>query len=294
MIASLQPHKSRWRQTRKTLPVLSLAWLTLVVLISILTPALPLEPIDSVDPEQAISAPSIHHWFGTDVLGRDLFSRILRGSRISLACALAGAATALLVGVAWGLIAGGGSRQRDNVMMRFVDLVDSIPLVFLVILVASVVRGSVIEESGGGLGVFFVILGFVYWTPMARVVRGETISLANREWALAATALGSSPQRILRKEILPNLVPTILVTLTLIIPRVLLFEAFLSFLGLGVQSPHVSWGTLARDAFEVLNPVNTAWWLVLYPSLVLAMSLLALNIIGDALRSDLDPKDATK
>ena len=129
---------------------------------------------------------------------------------------------------------------------------------------------------------------------MARVVRGETISLANREWALAATALGSSPQRILRKEILPNLVPTILVTLTLIIPRVLLFEAFLSFLGLGVQSPHVSWGTLARDAFEVLNPVNTAWWLVLYPSLVLAMSLLALNIIGDALRSDLDPKDATK
>ena len=174
--------------------------------------------------------------------------------------------------------------------MRVVDLVDSIHLVVLVILIARAMRGTALEASGGGLGVFFVILGIVYWTPMARVVRGETRVLARREWALAATALGVPSRRILSREILPNLMPTIIVTMTLIIPRVLLFEAFLSFLGLGVQAPAVSWGTLARDAFEVLNPVKTAWWLILYPSLALALTLLALNVVGDQLRRQLDPK----
>ena len=171
-----------------------------------------------------------------------------------------------------------------------VDLLDSVPLVFLVILLASVARGSNWERAGGGLALFFLILGIVYWTPMARVVRGETRALARREWAVAATALGTPSSRVLWRHILPNLIPTILVTVTLIIPRVLLFEAFLSFLGLGVQAPEVSWGTLARDAFEVLNPVHTAWWMVVFPSIALAVTLLALNILGDALRSDLDPK----
>ena len=268
----------------------AILWLAIVTLTALFLPLLPLELSNQTDSTVALNAPSQEHWFGTDALGRDLFSRILRGTRISIACGIAGALTALILGVGYGLISGGGSDRRDHWLMRFVDLVDSIPLVFLVILVASVLRGSALEASGGGLGVFFVILGAVYWTPMARIVRGETRVLRHREWALAATALGVPQKRILWREILPNLMPTIIVTVTLIVPRVLLFEAFLSFLGLGVQSPAVSWGTLARDAFEVLNPVQTAWWLILYPSVTLALTLLALNLLGDQLRKILDPK----
>ncbi|OUU22698.1 MAG: hypothetical protein CBC13_07300 [Planctomycetia bacterium TMED53] len=269
---------------------LGFVWLTAISLTALVMPLLPLQLSYETDSSVALTAPSSEHWFGTDALGRDLFSRILRGTQISLACGIAGALTALILGVGYGLVSGGGSERRDHWLMRFVDLIDSIPLVFLVILIASALRGTALEASGGGLGVFFVILGVVYWTPMARVVRGETRVLARREWALAATALGVPPQRVLYREILPNLVPTIIVTITLIVPRVLLFEAFLSFLGLGVQSPAVSWGTLARDAFEVLNPVKTAWWLILYPSLALAFTLLALNVVGDQLRRELDPK----
>lgn len=281
---------SRFRATRSPIPMLGLCWLTMVLFVAISTPLLPLSSPESGNPAQAWSAPGDEFLLGTDALGRDLFSRILWGSRISLACAMAGAVAALILGVSWGLTAGGGSDRRDNWMMRVVDLLDSVPVVFLVILLASVARGSSWEHAGGGLALFFLVLGIVYWTPMARVVRGETRSLARREWALAATALGTTPKRLLWRHILPNLMPTILVTVTLIIPRVLLFEAFLSFLGLGVQAPSVSWGTLARDAFEVLNPVRTAWWMVAYPSIALALTLLALNIVGDAVRSDLDPK----
>lgn len=280
----------RLKSISSPIPLTALLWLVLMVLVAVLAPWLPLHSPEEATPSQAWSSPGEDHLFGTDALGRDLFSRIVWGARISLACAVAGAVAALLFGVSWGLLAGGGNARRDDWMMRIVDLLDSVPLVFLVILLSSVARGSSWEYAGGGLGLFFIILGIVYWTPMARVVRGETRSLATREWALAATALGTAPNRILWRQILPNLVPTILVTVTLIIPRILLFEAFLSFLGLGVQAPIVSWGTLARDAFEVLNPVRTAWWMVAFPSLALALTLLALNVIGDALRSDLDPR----
>ncbi len=275
---------------RSPLSVIACLWLLMVLIVAVTTPWLPLQSPESAEPSMAWAAPDGTHPLGTDALGRDLFSRILWGSRVSLACALAGAVAALLLGVSWGLVAGGGSTRRDNWMMRIVDLLDSVPVVFLVILVASIARGSRWESAGGGIALFFLILGVVYWTPMARVVRGETRSLARREWAQAAVALGTPPTRVLWRHLLPNLIPTILVTVTLIIPRVLLFEAFLSFLGLGVQAPAVSWGTLARDAFEVLNPVKTAWWLVAFPSAVLALTLLALNIVGDALRGRLDPK----
>ncbi|MGE4619333.1 MAG: ABC transporter permease, partial [Planctomycetota bacterium] len=222
----------RWQQTRSPISLLALLWLLCVLLASILAPLLPIAAPEAATPASSWSAPNDVYLLGSDALGRDLWSRILWGSRVSLACALAGATTALLLGVSWGLLAGGGSARRDDWMMRIVDLVDSIPLVFLVILLASIARGSAWEAVGGGLGLFFIILGIVYWTPMARIVRGETRSLVTREWALAATALGTRPTRILWRHVLPNLFPTILVTLTLIIPRVLLFEAFLSFLGL--------------------------------------------------------------
>jgi len=275
---------------RSPLSAIACLWLLMVLIVAVTTPWLPLQSPEIAEPSMAWAAPDGTHPLGTDALGRDLFSRILWGSRVSLACALAGAVAALLLGVSWGLVAGGGSTRRDNWMMRIVDLLDSVPVVFLVILVASIARGSRWESAGGGIALFFLILGVVYWTPLARVVRGETRSLARREWAQAAVALGTPPTRVLWRHLLPNLIPTILVTVTLIIPRVLLFEAFLSFLGLGVQAPAVSWGTLARDAFEVLNPVKTAWWLVAFPSAVLALTLLALNIVGDSLRGQLDPK----
>ena len=281
---------SRRSHLTSTIPWLAFGWLLITVATALLAPWLPIAAPDAALPEAAWSAPDDHFLLGSDALGRDLWSRILWGTRISLACAIAGGSAALLLGVSWGLLAGGGSSTRDHWMMRVVDLLDSVPLVFLVILLASVARNSSWMDAGGGLALFFIILGVVYWTPMARVVRGETRSLIRREWALAATALGTPPRRLLWRQVLPNLLPTILVTLTLIIPRVLLFEAFLSFLGLGVQAPEVSWGTLARDAFEVLNPVRTAWWMVLFPSLALAATLLSLNIVGDAMRTALDPK----
>ncbi len=139
---------------------------------------------------------------------------------------------------------------------------------------------------------FLVTLGLVYWLTMARVVHGQVTALRNREFVEGARALGASGDRIIRVHLLPNLAPLIVVTLTLTIPRILLFEAFLSFLGLGVEAPLVSWGTLSREAFEVLTPINTPWWLVLFPSLAIVMTLGALNHLGDALRDAIDPKGA--
>lgn len=232
-------------------------------------------------------------WLGTDAKGRDTLARILWGSRTSLLVALFAALTSLTVGVAWGALAGYLGGKVDNLMMRLVDVLQSIPTIFLVIFLLSFLNAPgpqgearlVSRES-----VFFLVIGAVSWLSMARVVRGQVLALRNAAFVEAARAQGASTAWILRTHLVPNLAPIVLVYVTLTLPSVILYEAFLSFLGLGVEAPKVSWGVLAADGAEAINPLATFWWLPLSPALAMGATLLALGLVGDALRDALDLK----
>ncbi len=233
------------------------------------------------------------HWMGTDVLGRDLMSRIVWGSRTSILVALAAATTSLLIGVVYGAFSGLMGGRIDNLMMRIVDILYSIPFIFVVIFLLTFVREYSEQLGEYGLGketVFFIVIGAVYWLTMARVVRGQVLSLKNKEFVEAARVVGASVPRILFAHIIPNVLSIVIIYLTLTIPAVMLFEAFLSFLGLGIDPPKVSWGGLASDGTDAINPLRIFWWMVVFPSAAMASTLLALNLLGDGLRDALDPK----
>ncbi len=233
---------------------------------------------------------------GRDSKGRDLLARVVWGSRTSLAVALAAALTSLLIGVAWGSIAGLSGGRTDEWMMRVVDVLYALPFVFVVIFLITVLD-EYRAELHSRLGVdrevlLYLVIGAVWWLTMARVVRGQVLALARSGFVEAARVMGASRSRILFTHVLPNVLPIVVVYLTLTIPQVMLFEAFLSFLGLGVEEPGVSWGSLASEALEAISPLRVFWWLVLFPSLAMAGTLLALNVLGDSLRDALDPKGA--
>jgi oligopeptide transport system permease protein len=233
-------------------------------------------------------------WLGTDSKGRDLLARIVWGSRTSIAVALLAMATSLVIGVAWGSIAGYVGGRVDRVMMRIVDVLYSLPFIFVVIFLITVLQGwKDVLETRLGLDrevVFYLTIGAVYWLTMARVVRGQVLSLRRAEFVEAARQMGASTARILCTHVIPNVLGIVIVYLTLSIPAVMLFESFLTFLGLGIEAPKVSWGLLAVDGAETITPLGIDWWLFAWPALAMGSTLLALNVLGDALRDALDPR----
>jgi oligopeptide transport system permease protein len=233
-------------------------------------------------------------WLGTDAKGRDLLARLVWGSRTSLLVALAAALTSMVVGVTYGAVAGLAGGRTDQLMMRLVDVLYSLPFIFIVIFVLALLnapRDDLARKAWVSReAVLFVVIGAVWWLTMARVVRGQVLSLRHSAFVTASRAMGASTLHILRVHVLPNVLSIVVVYLTLTIPAVMLFEAFLSFLGLGIAPPRVSWGTLAADGVDAINPLRIYWWLVLFPALTMGATLLALNLLGDGLRDALDTR----
>jgi|TARA_B100001939_G_scaffold47736_1_gene37183 oligopeptide transport system permease protein len=223
--------------------------------------------------------PSGEFLLGTDTLGRDLLSRILYGARVSLLVGFVATAVALVIGVSWGIIAGYFGGRIDSVMMRIVDVLYGLPFIIFIILLMVI--------FGRNIWLLFMAIGAVEWLTMARIVRGQVITVKNQEYVMAAQAMGVPNLRLFIKHIFPNILGPIAVYATLTIPQVMLLEAFLSFLGLGVQPPMSSWGTLIRYGVESMEEYS---WLLIYPGLTFTITLFALNFFGDGLRDALDPK----
>jgi oligopeptide transport system permease protein len=217
---------------------------------------------------------------GTDPNGRDLLTRILIGGRISLAIGVLATIVALAIGVAYGAIAGFVGGRADDLMMRFVDILYSLPFIFFVILL--------VVFFGRNFALIFIAVGAIEWLDMARIVRGQTLSIKRQEFVEAAYALGVSGGDIIRRHIIPNAAGPVVVYMTLLVPKVILLESFLSFLGLGVQEPLTSWGVLISEG---ARNIQDSWWLLVFPSLFLTATLFCLNFLGDGLRDALDPKD---
>ncbi|MGP9819648.1 ABC transporter permease [Salinarimonas sp. NSM] len=237
----------------------------------------------SADETRAVMVADVkrtYFFFGTDAIGRDLFARTMIGVRISLAIGLLASLTALVIGVAYGAVAGFLGGRIDGVMMRFVDILYSLPFIFFVILL--------VVFFGGNFVLMFLAVGAIEWLDMARIVRGQTISLKRQEFVQAAEALGVKPGGIVRRHIVPNTLGPVVVYLTLLVPKVILLESFLSFLGLGVQEPLTSLGVLISEGAANMQG---ATWMLIFPAITLIVILFALNFLGDGLRDALDPRD---
>ena len=267
----------RLRQNR--IAMLGLALLAGLVLAAAFAPEIAPYPYDQTNLRYGAMPPTRAHLFGTDELGRDLFARTLYGARISFAVGLMATLVSLSIGVTYGSVSAFAGGRTDHLMMRIVDILYGLPFMFFVIILMVLLGRNILN--------LFIALGAVQWLTMARIVRGQVLSLKGREFVLSAHALGVPPPRLIARHLLPNALGPIVVYATLTVPAVMLEEAFLSFLGLGVQPPMASWGSLAAEGAAAMEAYP---WLIAFPGLTLTVTLLSLNFLGDGLRDALDPQ----
>lgn len=268
---------ARLRQNR--LAMYGLYILLFMVFIALLTPWIAPYSYEAQQLDLGAIPPSSAHWLGTDTFGRDLLTRIMYGGRVSLAVGFIATAVALVIGVLWGAVAGYVGGRVDAVMMRIVDILYALPFMIFIILLMVVFGRSIL--------LLFLAIGCVEWLTMARIVRGQVLALRQQEFVDAAVVIGLSHWQIILRHIIPNILGPVIVYITLTIPSVMLMEAFLSFLGLGIQPPQSSWGLLISYGVETMEEYP---WLLLAPGIVLSLTLFALNFLGDGLRDALDPK----
>ena len=255
--------------------------LAVLTLLSLLAPFISPYSYEAQNLALGASGPGPAHWLGTDILGRDLLTRIFYGGRVSLMVGFCATAVSVCIGIAYGTLAGYKGGVADTVMMRFVDIMYAFPFTIFVIIL--------MVYFGKSMLLLFAAIGAVEWLTMARIVRGQVMSLKQQEFIEAAVIMGLPRHRILLRHIVPNIAGPVIVYATLTVPGVMLLEAFLSFLGLGVQPPASSWGILIREGAETMEEYP---WLIIYPALALSMALFSLNFIGDGLRDALDPRSA--
>jgi ABC-type dipeptide/oligopeptide/nickel transport system permease subunit len=300
-IAARSPLELFWRRFRDDKVALTaLAFIVVLLVIAILAPLI-VKLLGAPPPDRQSSAaldqfgtptgPSSKHWFGVDQLGQDVFSRVLYGARVSLEVAFISTGIAVVVGVVIGMLAGYYRGWIDTALSRLMDVVLAFPILLLGLGLASACSlgngcaGGLIKP---GLGVVIFVIALSSWPYIARIIRGQVLSLREKEFVEAARSLGASNRRIIFREILPNLVAPIIVYTSLILPTNILFEAALSFLGVGVQPPTASWGQMIADATGIFD---TAWWYMVFPGVALLLTVLAFNLVGDGLHDALNPKD---
>jgi len=279
--------QSLWRQAarrfRKNRAAMgSVVVLAVIAVTSVLVPLLWPHGIEDASWEAILVAPTLEnwHWFGTDANGRDLFVRVFYGGRVSLTIGLLTTVVALSIGVTYGALAGFTGGRTDNFMMRFVDVLYSMPLLFFIIILVTV--------FGRNIYLVFVAIGCIEWLTMSRIVRGQTLAVKTKEYVESAVAIGLSRGEILRRYIIPNVLGPVVVYVTLLIPTNIVVESYLSFIGLGVQEPLTSWGLLISQG---AGQLDTAPWLIFFPATFLAVTMFCFNFIGDGLRDALDPSN---
>lgn len=269
-----------WQEMKKNrLALWGMGIVIVMILFAVIGPWLSPYSYADQDLTAANAWPSARHWFGTDTLGRDLFVRVLYGARISLSIGLAASLINVFIGVLYGSIAGLAGGRTDRMMMYIVDILYSIPMLLYVILLMVVFKPGLIN--------IYIALGIVYWLNMARIVRGQILSLKQQEYVLAARSCGTSAWHILRYHLIPNCMGPIIVTLTLSIPDAIFTEAFLSFIGLGVSAPMASWGVLASEG---INSIRSFPFQLIFPAAALCLTMLGFMFLGDGLRDALDPQ----
>ena len=276
--------ESGWQRFRKDRAAVWSGWfLVAIAAVCFLSPWIAPYPYMEQNLAQSAMAPSAAHWLGTDLLGRDVLSRLLQGGMISLFVGLIATAVALVLGICYGVFAAEVGGRAEDLLMRGVDVVSTLPLTLIVIL-ATVVFGQ-------NLPMIFLAVGGVSWLTMARIIRNQTRELKGSQFVQAAESLGQSRWGIFRRHYLPNLAGTIAVCATLTVPGVMLLEAFVSFLGLGVKAPMTSWGLMIKEGADIMEERP---WLLVSPSVVFALTLLSLNFLGDGLRDAFDPRSSRK
>jgi len=265
--------------SKNYLALFGLAIIGLLCVVSLLTPWIAPYGYEQQNLLLGATSPSAEHWLGTDIFGRDMLTRIMYGGRVSLTVGFIATAVALMIGVLWGAVAGFVGGRVDAVMMRIVDIMYALPFMIFIVLLMVV--------FGRNILLLFLAIGAVEWLTMARIVRGQVMALRKQEFIEAAHSLGLSQWTIIRRHIIPNTLGPVIVYTTLTIPSVMLLEAFLSFLGLGIQPPQSSWGLLINYGVETMEEYP---WLLIFPGVALSLTLFALNFLGDGLRDALDPR----